>query len=98
LIQLILVPFLSYYLLVESKLTTQKELIMKTTLRSNDLSCPTCVNNIESNLNQTNGISGAKVHFNTGRIEVEHNPETISKEKLVKLVRQSGYEAKISQF
>ncbi|SHF97665.1 Copper chaperone CopZ [Fodinibius roseus] len=69
-----------------------------TILRSDGLSCPSCVNNIESNLNQTEGISKVKVHFNTGRIEVEHDTETVSEEKLVKVVAQSGYEARVSQF
>lgn len=75
-----------------------EEPIMKTTLRSDELSCPTCVDNIESSLNKTEGVSKAKVHFNTGRIEVEHDPETVSKDKLVEIVGQSGYEARISQF
>ena len=71
---------------------------MKTTLRSDELSCPTCVDNIESSLNQTEGVSQAKVHFNTGRIEIENDSETVSKDKLVEIVGQSGYEARISQF
>lgn len=71
---------------------------MKTTLRSDDLSCPTCVENIESSLNRTEGVSRAKVHFNTGRIEIEHDPDSISEEKLVEIVGQSGYEARVSQF
>ena len=70
---------------------------MKTTLRSDELSCPTCVDNIESSLNQTEGVSEATVHFNTGRIEVEHDPKTVSDDKLVKIVGQSGYEARISK-
>ena len=70
----------------------------KTILRSDDLSCPTCVDNIESSLDQTEGISQAKVHFNTGRIEVEHDPETVSEDNLLEVVEQSGYEARISQF
>lgn len=69
-----------------------------TILRSDELSCPSCVDNIESNLNNTEGVSHAKVHFNTGRIEVEHDPETVSEKKLIKVVEQSGYEAKVSQF
>lgn len=71
---------------------------MKTTLRSDELSCPTCVDNIESSLKQTEGISEATVHFNTGRIEVEHDPETVSEDELVEIVGQLGYEARISQF
>ncbi len=69
-----------------------------TILRSDELSCPTCVDNIESNLNNTEGVSSARVHFNTGRIEVEHDPGIVSDEKLVKVVAQSGYEARVSQF
>lgn len=71
---------------------------MKTTLRSEDLSCPSCVDNIESNLENTEGVTKATVHFNTGRIEVEHDPDTISEDELIEIVRQSGYEAKVSQF
>lgn len=71
---------------------------MKTILRSDELSCPTCVSNIQSNLNQKNGVQMAKVHFNTGRIEVEHNADIISREKLVEAVHQSGYKAEVSQF
>ncbi|NGP75119.1 heavy-metal-associated domain-containing protein [Balneolaceae bacterium YR4-1] len=71
---------------------------MKTTLRSDDLSCPSCVDNIESNLKNTEGVNDAKVHFNTGRIEVEHDTGLISKEELIEVVRQSGYEAEVSQF
>jgi copper chaperone CopZ len=70
----------------------------KTTLRSDELNCPSCVNNIESNLNAIKGIQKAKVHFNTGRIEVDHDPKTVSEDELVKIVGQSGYEARISQF
>ncbi len=71
---------------------------MKTTLRSDELTCPTCVDNIESSLNKAEGVSYAEVHFNTGRIEVEHDPQTVSKDQLIEIVRQSGYEARVSQF
>jgi len=70
----------------------------KTILRSDELSCPSCVNNIESNLNAIEGILKAKVYFNTGRIEVEHEPEIASEEKLIEIVRQLGYEASVSPF
>lgn len=72
--------------------------LTKTILRSDELSCPSCVSNIESKLNQTEGVSGAKVYFSTGRIEVEHDPEIASEEKLIEIVRQSGYEASVSPF
>jgi len=71
---------------------------MKTILRSDELSCPTCVSNIESNLNEKEGVRNADVHFNTGRIEVEHDANTVSQDDLVAAVQQSGYKAKVSQF
>lgn len=70
----------------------------KTILRSDELSCPSCVNTIESNMKRTEGVSKANVHFNTGRIEVEHDPNVVSEEMLIEVVRQAGYEARISQF
>lgn len=71
---------------------------MKTILRSEDLNCPSCVNNIESNLNAIEGIQKAKVHFNTGRIEVEYDAESVTDQDLVEAVREYGYEATVSQF
>ena len=71
---------------------------MKTILRSDELNCPSCVNNIESNLNSMEGIEKATVYFNTGKIEVEHDPEIVNDDDLVEAVRQSGYPAFVSPF
>lgn len=71
---------------------------MKTILRSDELSCPSCVNNIESSLNQTEGVTKATVHFTTGRIEIEHDADTIDAEKLREVVQKTGYETIISNF
>lgn len=71
---------------------------MKTILRSDELNCPSCVNNIESNLNAIEGIQKAKVHFNTGRIEVEYDTGLVTDQDLIEAVRESGYEATVSQF
>jgi copper chaperone len=70
---------------------------MKTLLRSQDLSCPSCVPKIEKALTGVPGVQSARVHFTTGRIEVEHDPAA-SVEALVKAVRSTGYEAKVSSF
>ena len=71
---------------------------MKTILRSQEFSCPSCVAKIERALTGLEGVDEAKVHFNTGRIVVEHNPQQASADELVKAVRAAGYEAKVAPF
>lgn len=64
--------------------------IIKTILRSDELNCTSCVNNIESNLNAREGIQKAKVYFNTGRIEMEYDADRVTDQNLVEAVRESG--------
>lgn len=71
---------------------------MKTILRSNNLSCQSCVPKIEKALKNLHGVESAKVHFTTGRIEVEHDPERVKPDELVRTVRSTGYEAKVAPF
>ena len=71
---------------------------MKTQLRSQELSCPSCVAKIEKALKAVDGVEDARVHFNTGRIEVEHDPQKVGAVKLVEVVRSVGYEAKVATF
>jgi len=66
---------------------------MKTLLRSSELSCPSCVVKIEKALSALDGVQTAVVHFNTGRIEVEHDPVRASAGKLIETVRRMGYES-----
>jgi len=53
---------------------------------------------IEKALKDVPGVEEAKVHFNTGRIVVEHDPGQASANELVKTVRAAGYEAKVAPF
>ncbi len=69
---------------------------MKTILRSSELSCPSCIVKIEKSLKAVPGVSEAKVHFTTGRIDVEHDDRQAPVEKLVEAVRAAGYEARSS--
>lgn len=70
---------------------------MKTILRSQELSCPSCVAKIEKALKAVSGVESAVVHFNTGRIEVEHGSQ-VQPQKLVEAVRSVGYESKVAPF
>lgn len=69
---------------------------MKTTLRSNDLSCPSCVAKIESALSRIDGINDAKVHFNSGRIVVDFDESTVDVERLQGIIRRIGYGTEVS--
>ena len=71
---------------------------MKTLLRSQELTCPSCVAKIEKALKALEGVEEAKVHFNTGRIEVLHDPQRVQTDALVKAVKSAGYEAKVAAF
>ena len=68
----------------------------KTTFRSQDLSCPSCVSKIERALSATPGVADAKVHFTTGRIVVEHDPSVAPANLLVNVIGRTGYKAKVS--
>lgn len=69
----------------------------KTILRSNELSCPSCVAKIEKRLTGMSGVERATVHFNTGRIEVVHDAEQTDQDQLVAAVAEVGYTARPSQ-
>lgn len=65
----------------------------KTTLRSDEFTCPSCVTKIEKKLSTLPGVEAAKVHFTTGRIEVSHDPATSSVDDLVEAIAETGYRA-----
>jgi len=71
---------------------------MKTILRSQDLSCPSCVTKIEKALKSISGVQDASVHFNTGRIIVEHDADSVETGELVNAIRSVGYEARVAPF
>ena len=79
-------------------MSTQVSGSVRTTLRSDELSCPSCIAKIEKSLKALPGVHSARVHFSAGRIEVVHDPEQAGTEQLVEAVRRVGYEARPSAF
>ena len=71
---------------------------MTTILRSDEFTCPSCVSSIEAALERLDGVHAARVHFNTGRIEVTHDPQLTSASALVSAVKEAGYTARVSPF
>lgn len=70
----------------------------RTVLRSDELTCPSCVRKIERALNARDGVVRSEVHVATGRIEVDHDPSRIDAEQLVDVVRSVGYAATRAPF
>lgn len=70
----------------------------RTTLRSDELSCPSCVPKIEKALLALPGVKQAEVKFASGRIDVEHDPALSDVAALVNSIARSGYTAKPSAF
>ncbi len=66
---------------------------MKTTLRSQDLTCPSCVAKIETALRRMDGVTDANVRFNSGRIVVEHD-EKVDVDTIRAAIRNLGYETR----
>ncbi len=68
-----------------------------TTLRAEGFSCPSCVTKIEKSLVRVPGVEAAKVHFASGRIEVQHD-DSVSPDQLVANVAKAGYQSAVSAF
>lgn len=65
----------------------------RTILRSDELTCPTCVRKIEHQLGRTPGVTHGKVHFATGRIEIVHDRTVVGAQDLADLIGRLGYHA-----
>lgn len=71
---------------------------IQTKLRSDELSCPSCVPKIEKALMALPGVTKAEVKFASGRIEVEHDPALSDVAALVQSIAKTGYTATPSAF
>lgn len=71
---------------------------IRTKLRSDELSCPSCVPKIEGALLALPGVEKAEVKFGSGRIEVEHDPARTDVAALVSAIAKTGYTAMPSAF
>lgn len=72
--------------------------IKTTTLRSQELSCPSCISKIERELEQVKGVENVDVRYSSGRIIIKHDPERAPTDALIEAVGRAGYAAKASAF
>ncbi|MBP2240370.1 copper chaperone CopZ [Cytobacillus eiseniae] len=64
------------------------------------LTCPSCINKIETTLNKTTGVQSAKVLFNAGKVKAEYDETQVKGMQLEEIITKLGYpvqSAKISE-
>ncbi len=69
-----------------------------TLLRAEEFSCPSCVTKIEKHVGRLDGVENVKVHFASGRVEIDHDETKSSIEDLIAAVNKAGYKSKASAF
>ena len=70
----------------------------RTVLRAEGFSCPSCVAKIEKQVGRLDGVTDVKVHFASGRVEVDHDATRAGVDDLVAAVGRAGYVARPSAF
>ncbi|MCD2138529.1 MULTISPECIES: heavy-metal-associated domain-containing protein [Salinicoccus] len=66
---------------------------MKTNLRTEDLTCPSCIKKIESGIGKKEGVSKVDVKFNLNKVTVEHD-ESVTGDELKNVIEKLGYPVK----
>lgn len=56
-----------------------------------ELTCPSCINKIESVLNRESGVYEAKVLFNSSKVKVDYNEDEVQPQKLASIIEKLGY-------
>jgi len=55
------------------------------------LTCPSCITRIEGVLNKEPGVEKAKVLFNSSKVKIQYDEETVSSDRLAELIEKVGY-------
>jgi copper chaperone CopZ len=71
---------------------------VRTVLRAEGFSCPSCVGKIEKQVGRLTGVESVRVHFASARIEVQHDPRQAGVDDIVAAVAKAGYRAAPSAF
>ena len=64
----------------------------KVTLNVQGMSCGHCVNSIEGNVGELNGVSKVNVHLENGTVDVEFNENEVTLDKIKETIDDQGYD------
>lgn len=62
------------------------------TLHVQGMSCGHCVNSIEGNVGELNGIKSVKVHLDEGKVDVTFDPNVMSLKEIKDVIEDQGYD------
>lgn len=67
--------------------------MQKVTIKLETLTCPSCLQKIENAVKGLNGVEGdtLKVLFNSSKVKVDFDSESISVEEIEKAIEDLGY-------
>ncbi len=71
-----------------------KEGLLRLNLSLQGIHCSSCVFLNERLLNKTKGINSASVNYDTGRAEIEYNPDIIKISSIIQIIQSIGYDAR----
>lgn len=63
----------------------------KIVLNLEPLTCPSCIKKIEGALKKLDGVTEAKVMFNSGKVRAQFDEDKIEADSIVKTVSRLGY-------
>ncbi|MBO0994357.1 copper chaperone CopZ [Bacillus sp. SD088] len=62
------------------------------TLNVQGMSCEHCVNSIEGNVGDLNGVETVKVHLQAGTVDVTFDPEKVDLKDITEVIEEQGYD------
>lgn len=62
------------------------------TLNVQGMSCGHCVNSIQQNVGQINGVQSVKVNLEEGKVDVTFNSDAVSLKDIKDVIEDQGYD------
>ncbi|WP_080873697.1 copper chaperone CopZ [Oceanobacillus timonensis] len=62
------------------------------TLNVQGMSCGHCVQSIEGNVGELNGVESVKVHLEDGKVDVSFDSEQVGLKEITEVIEEQGYD------
>ncbi|MFV2047884.1 copper chaperone CopZ [Metabacillus sp. YM-086] len=62
------------------------------TIKVEGMSCQHCINSIEGSVGKLEGVSTVKVDLDRGTVNIDFDPEKVTKDKMKDAIEDQGYD------